>query len=329
MSNSNILIYQTEDGQTKIQARLENETVWLTIEQMAELFQKSRSTVNEHILNIYKEDELGKDESMRKIGNSDFSTKPTNFYNLDVIISIGYRVKSLQGTKFRQWATARLKEYIVKGFAMNDELLKNGGGGNYFEELLSRIRDIRSSEKVFWRKVLDIYSTSIDYDPKAELSTEFFQTVQNKMHWAVHGNTAAEIVYERVDSTKPNMGVLSFKGTKPTKQETQIAKNYLNEDELNMLNRMVTAYVEMAEIQAMSQTPMYMSNWIDRLDDFLKMTGKNILNHAGKISHDKALQKVNEEDLAYKEKTNKELSKVEEDFIKQIDFTAKMLKEKK
>ncbi|MGB5966198.1 MAG: virulence RhuM family protein, partial [Sulfurimonadaceae bacterium] len=237
-------------------------------------------------------------------------------------------VKSLQGTKFRQWATARLKEYIVKGFTMNDELLKEAGGGNYFEELLARIRDIRSSEKVFWRKVLDIYSTSIDYDSKSETSVQFFQTVQNKMHWAVHGNTAAEIVYQRADSSKSNMGLTSFKGTKPTKQEIQTAKNYLNEDELNLLNRMVTAYIEMAEIQAMGQNPMYMKDWIERLDGFLKMTGKDILSHAGKISHAKAMKKANEEYLSYKEQTKNELSKVEEDFIKQIDTTAKMLKEK-
>lgn len=323
---SNILIYQTEDGQTKIQTRLEDETVWINIDQMAELFQKSRSTINEHILNIYKEAELQKDESMRKIGNSDFSTKPTNFYNLDVIISVGYRVKSLQGTKFRQWATARLKEYIIKGFTMNDELLKQAGGGNYFEELLERIRDIRSSEKVFWRKVLDIYATSIDYDPKAESSMLFFQTVQNKMHWAVHGNTAAEIVYQRADSTKPNMGLTNFKGSKPTKQEAEIAKNYLNVDELTLLNRMVTAYIEMAEIQAMSKTPMYMKEWIARLDDFLKMTGKDILGHAGAVSHEKAIQKVNEEYLSYKEKTKNELSQVEEDFIEHLEATTKMLK---
>ena len=327
--NSNILIYQTEDGQTKIQTRLEDETVWLTIEQMAKLFQKSRSTINEHILNIYKEGELEKEVSLKKIGNSDFSTKPTNYYNLDVIISVGYRVKSLQGTKFRQWATQRLKEYIVKGFTMNDELLKEAGGGNYFEELLARIRDIRSSEKVFWRKVLDIYATSIDYDPKAETSMQFFQTVQNKMHWAAHGNTAAEIIYQRADSNKENMGLTNFKGAKPTKQEIQTAKNYLNEDELNVLNRIVTAYIEIAELQAMSQTPMYMKDWIERLDDFLKMTGKEILTHAGKISHDKAMKKAKDEYLAYKEKTKNELSKVEEDFIKQIDSTAKMLKEKK
>lgn len=325
---SNILIYQSEDGQTKIQTRLEDETVWINIDQMAELFQKSRSTINEHILNIYKEDELQKEESMRKIGNSDFSTKPTNFYNLDVIISVGYRVKSLQGTKFRQWATARLKEYIVKGFTMNDELLKQAGGGNYFEELLERIRDIRSSEKIFWRKVLDIYATSIDYDPKAESSMLFFQTVQNKMHWAVHGNTAAEIVYQRADGTKPNMGLTNFKDNKPTKQEVEIAKNYLSVDELNLLNRMVTAYIEMAEIQAMSKTPMYMKEWIARLDDFLKMTGKDILSHAGTISHEKAIEKVNKEYMSYKEKTKNELSHVEEDFIQYLETTVKILKSK-
>ncbi|MCD8544623.1 MAG: virulence RhuM family protein [Sulfurospirillum cavolei] len=252
-----------------------------------------------------------------------------NYYNLDVIISVGYRVKSLQGTKFRQWATARLKEYIVKGFTMNDELLKRAGGGNYFEELLARIRDIRSSEKIFWRKVLDIYATSIDYDPKAEQSILFFQTVQNKMHWAVHGNTAAELVYERADSTKPYMGLTHFKGTHPTRQEVSVAKNYLNEDELNLLNRMVTAYIEVAEIQAMSQTPMYMNDWIKRLDEFLKMTGKDILEHAGKMSHDKATQKAYDEYEKYKEKTKNELSRVEQDFIAYIDTTAKMLKKAK
>lgn len=329
MTNSNILIYQTEDGQTKIQTRLEDETVWLTIEQMAELFQKSRSTINEHILNIYKEGELEKDVSLKKIGNSDFSTKPTNYYNLDVIISVGYRVRSLQGTKFRQWATQRLKEYIVKGFTMNDELLKEAGGGNYFEELLARIRDIRSSEKIFWRKVLDIYATSIDYDPKAETSIRFFQTVQNKMHWAVHGNTAAEIIYQRADSSKQNMGLTNFKGVKPTKAEVQTAKNYLTEEELNVLNRIVTAYIEIAELQAMSQTPMYMKDWIERLDDFLKMTGKDILTHAGKVSHDKAMEKARKEYEKFKEKNKNELSKVEEDFIKHIESTAKMFKEKK
>jgi hypothetical protein len=326
MTNSNILIYQSEDGRTKIQTRLEDETVWLSIEQMSELFQKSRSTINEHILNIYKEGELEKESSLRKIGNSDFSTKPTNFYNLDMIISVGYRVKSPQGTKFRQWATARLKEYIVKGFTMNDELLKEVGGGTYFEELLTRIRDIRSSEKVFWRKVLDIYSTSIDYDSKAETSILFFQTIQNKMHWASHGNTAAEIVYQRADSTKENMGLLSFKGAKALKKEIEIAKNYLNEDELNILNRMVTAYLEVAEIQAMNQTPMYMKDWIDRIDDFLKMTGKDILTNAGTISHQQAMKKATTEYEKYKEQIKNSLSNVEKDFIKTIDATAKKLK---
>tara|TARA_R110002050_G_scaffold149218_1_gene275599 strand:- start:6058 stop:7047 length:990 start_codon:yes stop_codon:yes gene_type:complete len=327
-SNSQFLIYQTEDGLTKIQTRLENETVWLTIEQMAELFQKGKSTVNEHILNIYKEGELDQEASMRKIGISDFSTKPTNFYNLDVIISVGYRVKSIQGTKFRQWATARLREYIVKGFTMNDELLKEAGGGNYFDELLSRIRDIRSSEKVFWRKVLDIYATSIDYDPKADLSQTFFKTVQNKMHWAAHGQTAAEVIYQRIDASKPNLGLTNFKGEKPTKKETEVAKNYLDEKELDVLNRMVTAYLELAELQALNRKPMYMKDWASRLDDFITMTGNDILTNAGKVSHKKALQKAHEEYENYKEKMKNELSKVEKDFIKQIDLTSKKLKGK-
>lgn len=308
--SSELIIYQTEDGQTKIQTRLEDETVWLTIEQMAELFQKAKSTINEHILNIYKEGELEKETSMRKIGNSDFSTKPTNFYNLDVIISVGYRVKSLQGTKFRQWATARLKEYVVKGFTMNDDLLKEAGGGNYFDELLARIRDIRSSEKVFWRKVLDIYATSIDYDGIAEESILFFKTVQNKIHWAVHRQTAAETIYKRIDASKPHLGLTNFKGEKPTKKETEVAKNYLNEKELDVLNR----------------KPMYMKDWIKRLDDFLKMTGNDILTNAGSISHQKALDKAHNEYEKYREQTKNELSKAEKDFIKQIDTTAKKLK---
>lgn len=327
--NTEILIYQTEDGQTKVQARLENETVWLTIEQMSELFQKSRSTINEHILNIYKEGELIKDDSMRKIGISDFSTKPTNYYNLDVIISVGYRVKSIQGTKFRQWATARLREYIVKGFTMNDDLLKEAGGGNYFDELLARIRDIRSSEKVFWRKILDIYATSVDYDAKAEVSLLFFKTIQNKMHWAAHGNTAAEIVYERANANQPFLGLTNFKGDKPTKKETEIAKNYLKQDELDILNRMVTAYLEVAELQALNRKAMYMNDWSGRLDDFLTMTGNNILENAGKVSHQKALDKAHTEYGKYKEQIKNELSNVEKDFIKQIDTTTKKLKKKK
>lgn len=327
--NTEILIYQTEDGQTKVQARLENETVWLTIEQMSELFQKSRSTINEHILNIYKEGELEKEDSMRKIGISDFSTKPTNYYNLDVIISVGYRVKSIQGTKFRQWATARLREYIVKGFTMNDDLLKEAGGGNYFDELLARIRDIRSSEKVFWRKVLDIYATSVDYDAKAEISLLFFKTIQNKMHWAAHGSTAAEIVYQRANANQPFLGLTNFKGDKPTKKETEIAKNYLKKDELDVLNRMVTAYLEVAELQALNHKPMYMNDWSGRLDDFLTMTGNNILENAGKVSHQKALDKAHTEYKKYKEQIKNELSNVEKDFIKQIDTTTKKFKKKK
>jgi hypothetical protein len=324
--SSELIIYQTEDGQTKIQTRLENETVWLTIEQMATLFQKAKSTINEHILNIYKEGELEKEVSLRKIGNSDFSTKPTNYYNLDVIISVGYRVKSLQGTKFRQWATARLREYVVKGFTMNDELLKEAGGGNYFDELLSRIRNIRSSEKVFWRKVLDIYATSIDYDGRAAESILFFKTVQNKMHWASHGQTAAETIYKRINANKPNLGLTNFKGEKPTKKETEVAKNYLNEKELDILNRMVTAYLELAELQALNRKPMYMKDWTNRLDDFLTMTGNDILTNAGSISHKKALDKAHKEYEKYKEQTKNELSKAEKDFIKQIDSTSKKLK---
>jgi len=329
MENTNIIIYQTEDGNTKIETRLEDETVWLTIDQMAELFQKSRSTINEHILNIYKEQELDNEQSMRKIGISDFSTKPTNYYNLDVIISVGYRVKSHQGTKFRQWATVRLREYIVKGFALNDELLKQAGGGNYFDELLARIRDIRSSEKVFWRKVLDIYATSIDYDPKLTISIELFQTVQNKMHWAAHGQTAAEVIFSRIDAQKLNLGLTNFKGNKPTKHETEIAKNYLNEEELDVLNRMVTVYLELAELQALNRKPMYMRDWIERLDDFVKMTGNDILQNAGTISHQQALNKANAEYERYKELTKNELSEAEKHFVKHIETTAKKLNQKK
>ena len=328
MNNTNIIIYQTQDGQTKIETKLENETVWLSQEQMSELFQKSRSTINEHIKNIYKENELEESTSMKKFGNSEFAKKPTNYYNLDVIISVGYRVKSLQGTKFRQWATARLKEYIVKGFTMNDELLKSAGGGNYFKELLARIRDIRSSEKVFYRMVLDIYATSIDYDPKSDTSMLFFKTVQNKMHWATHGNTASEIIYQRVDSKKTNMGLTVFKGIHPTKQDVQIAKNYLDENELNILNRMVMAYLEIAELQALNQTPMYMKDWIEKLNDFLKMTGKDILDNAGTVSHEQAIQKAKDEYDLYKLKIKDELSFVEKDFINQLSEATKKVEGK-
>ena len=326
MKNTPLIIYQTEDGKVKIETHFENETVWLTIDQIADLFQKSRSTINEHILNIFKEQELEKESSMRKIGNSDFSTKPTNFYNLDVIISVGYRVKSHRGVHFRKWATALIKEYLIKGFAMNDELLKEAGGGNYFDELLARIRDIRSSEKVFWRKVLDVYATSIDYDPKTEQSVMVFKTIQNKMHWASHGETAAETVYKRVDSSKEHIGLTHFKGKIPTKKEVEIAKNYLAEDELNILNRMVTAFLEIAEIQALDRTPMYMTDWIKKLDVFLKMTNKDILQHSGSVSHQQAIEKAHTEYDIYKEKIKNRITQVEKDFIKQIENKTKGLK---
>ncbi len=327
MSKSEILLYQTEDGQTKIDVRLEEETVWLSQAQMSELFQKERSVVTKHIKNIFEEGEL-LEESNVQILHISGSDRPVKFYNLDVIISVGYRVKSHQGTKFRQWATSRLKEYIVKGFTMNDDLLKQAGGGNYFDELLARIRDIRSSEKVFWRKVLDIYATSIDYNPSLEMSVLFFKTVQNKMHWAAHGHTAAEIIYQRVDSVNPNLGLSSFKGKKPTKQETEVAKNYLAEDELNILNRIVTAYLELAEIQALNQEPMYMKDWIEQLDTFLKMTRKDILNHAGTISHKQALEKAHTEYQKFKKLRKNEISEVEKHFLEQVNETEKKLKDK-
>jgi hypothetical protein len=323
--NSEIIIYQTEDGKTKIQTRLENETVWLNQEQMAELFQRDRTVITKHIGNIFKEGELEEKSNVQNLHISG-SDKPVKYYNLDVIISVGYRVKSHRGTQFRIWATQRLREYIVKGFTMNDDLLKEAGGGNYFDELLARIRDIRSSEKVFWRKVLDIYATSIDYDGKAEESILFFKTVQNKIHWAAHGETAAETIYKRIDATKPHLGLTNFKGEQPTKKETEVAKNYLNEKELDVLNRMVTAYLELAELQALNRKPMYMKDWINRLDDFLTMTGNNILTNAGSISHQKALDKAHKEYEKYREQTKNELSKVEKDFIKQVEATAKKLK---
>jgi len=326
--SSEIIIYQTEDGKTKIQTRLENETVWLTQEQISELFQRDRSVITKHIGNIFKEGELEEKSNVQNLHISG-SDRPVKFYNLDVIISVGYRVKSHRGVQFRKWATTRIKEYIVKGFTMNDELLKEAGGGNYFDELLARIRDIRSSEKVFWRKVLDIYATSIDYDPNTDLSQTFFKTVQNKMHWAAHGQTAAEVIYQRIDASKPNLGLTSFKGEKPTKKETEVAKNYLNEKELDILNRMVTAYLEMAELQAMNRKPMYMKDWVARLDDFLTMTGNDILTHAGSVSHQKALDKAHSEYEKFKEQQKNELSQVEKDFIKKIENTAKQLKNKK
>lgn len=337
MENSEIIIYNSEDGLIKIQTRLEDETVWLTQVQIAELFGKARTTITDHISNVFKEGELEENMVCREFRHTTphgaiegkTQEKSVKYYNLDLIISVGYRVKSQQGTRFRQWATARLKEYIVKGFTINDDLLKQAGGGNYFEELLARIRDIRSSEKIFWRKVLDIYATSIDYDPKIETSIHFFKTVQNKMHWAAHGHTAAEIIYQRIDASKQNLGLTTLKGKKPTKQDIEIAKNYLSEEELNVLNRMVTAYLELAELQALNRKPMYMQDWIERLDDFIKLSGNDILENAGSISHDQALQKAYLEYEKYKEQTKNELSEVEKHFIETIDKTAKKLKAKK
>ncbi len=312
---TDIIIYKSDDGKTDISVHIEDETAWLTIAQMAELFEKSRSTINEHILNIYKEKELEENNSMRKIGISDFSVKPTNYYNLDVIISVGYRVKSVQGTRFRQWATQRLKEYIVKGFAMDDDRLKGIGGGNYWKELLERIRDIRSSEKVIYRQVLDLYATSIDYDPNLPESIKFFKTVQNKLHYAVNKHTAAETIYLRADAEKDFMGLTIFSGQMPKKTETKIAKNYLDEDELFRLNRMVSAFFDLAELRAQEHKQMRMKDWVEELDKFTAMYGKGTLENAGTISHDTAMQKAEDEYKKYQIKT---LSPVEKEYLETI-----------
>jgi hypothetical protein len=334
MQNNQLIIYQTEDGKVKIETHFEDETLWLNIEQLSALFQRDRSVISKHIKNIFTEGELSKKVVCANFAHTTqhgaiegkLQTKNVKHYNLDVIISVGYRVKSHRGVHFRKWATALIREYLIKGFAMNDELLKAAGGGNFFDELLARIRDIRSSEKVFWRKVLDVYATSIDYDPKIEQSILFFKTVQNKMHWASHGETAAETVYKRVDSSKEHIGLTNFKGEIPTKREVEIAKNYLSEDELNILNRMVTAFLEIAEIQALDHTPMYMADWIKQLDTFLKMTNKEILQHSGIISHQKAIEKAHSEYDIYKEKIKNRITRVEKDFIKQLDNKTKGLK---
>jgi len=320
---SEITLYTTEDGLTKINVQLENETVWLTIDQMAELFNKGRSTINEHVLNIYSENELTESDTMRKIGNSDFSTKPTNFYNLDVIISVGYRVKSVQGTRFRQWATQRLKEYIVKGFTMDDERLKNLGGGNYWKELLDRIRDIRSSEKVMYRQVLELYATATDYDPKSDQSLTFFKIVQNKLHYAAHGKTASEVIYMRVDSDKPFAGLTNFKGEQPTQAEAMIAKNYLEEKELKVLNNLVAAYFDLAELNAIEEREMRMSDYIRELDNIMSYTGRKVLDGAGTISHNQAHDKAVEEYKKYKAKT---LSSVEKEYLNVIGNLEKKAK---
>ncbi|MBP8715628.1 MAG: virulence RhuM family protein [Lachnospiraceae bacterium] len=321
MPNSNILMYTTEDGLTKIEATFENDTVWLSIDQMAELFQRDRSVIGKHVRNIFKEGELDKNLVWAKFAYTASDGKDYNvdYYNLDVIISVGYRVKSLRGTQFRIWATDILKEYIKKGFAMDDDRLKRLGGGNYFEELLSRIRDIRSSEKVFWRKVLEIYATSIDYNPDTEESIIFFKQVQNKMHWAAHKHTAAEVVFYRADAEKENMGLTSWEGNQIKKSDSEIAKNYLDDKEIDALNKIVAAYLDIAEVQALNHEPMYMKDWLQTIDDYLKMTRREILTTKGGVSHQQAIEKAHAEYDKYKKKQDDNLSPVEKDFIKSID----------
>ena len=326
-----ILMYQTSDGLTKIEVELRGETVWLSLEQMAELFQRDKSTVSRHIKNIFTEGELERSSVVANYATTaiDGKTYQVDHFNLDVIISVGYRVKSLRGTQFRIWASSILKEYMQKGFVMNDDFLKNAGGGNYFEELLARIRDIRSSEKIFYRKVLDIYATSIDYDSRAETTRIFFQTVQNKMHFAVHGQTAAELIYDRANGNKPFSGMTTWRGEIPVDSDSVVAKNYLLREELDTLNRIVMLYLEFAELQAKEQVPMYMKDWLERLDDFLKVSRKELLTHAGKISREVADRKALSEFAIYKKRTIDELSHIENHFLDSIEAKQKELEASK
>lgn len=319
MPDSKIIMYTTEDGLTKIETTFENDTVWLSIDQMSELFQRDKSVIGKHVRNIFKEGELVKETVWAKFAYtaSDGKVYQVDYYNLDVIISVGYRVKSHRGTQFRIWATGILKEYMKKGFALDDERLKNLGGGNYFDELLSRIRDIRSSEKVFWRKVLEIYATSIDYDPSAESSIEFFKHVQNKMHWAAHKHTAAEIIYQRADAEKDNMGLTSWQGPEIKRKDVEIAKNYLNEKEIDALNKIVAAYLDIAEVQALNHEPMYMKDWLETIDDYLRMTRRDILDTKGKVTHKQTIAKAHNEYEKYKEQ-QEDISVVEKHFIESI-----------
>lgn len=314
------LFYQTDDGKTRLQVRLADETVWLSLNQMADLFQRDKSVASRHIANVFAEGELVRDAVVARFATTagDGKVYDTAYFNLDVVIAVGYRVKSLRGTQFRIWATQRLREYIVKGFTMDDDRLKQRGGGSYFEELLARIRDIRSSEKEFWRKVLEIYATSIDYDPSAEASQRFFATVQNKMHWAAHGHTAAEIVHARIDGSKPQAGMTNWVGARPTKTEAGIAKNYLSPEELNALNRIVVAYLEFAEVQALNRRAMHMSDWIQKLDDFLRLGGRDVLSHLGRVSHEQAMLKAEAEFERFHRAQLAEPSQVEKDFEKAV-----------
>ena len=320
MEKSNILMYTTEDGVTKVEVTFDNDTVWLSLDQIADLFQRNKSTISRHIKNIFLEGELSRNSVVANFATtgSDGKRYHVDFYNLDVIISVGYRVKSLRGTQFRIWATNILKEYMKKGFALDDERLKNLGGGNYFDELLARIRDIRSSEKVFWRKVLEIYATSIDYNPKAESSVQFFKQVQNKMHWAAHKHTAAEVIYQRADADKDNMGLTTWSGKRIKLSDVEVAKNYLDEKELDALNKIVTAYLDIAEVHALNQEPMYMKDWLETIDDYLRMTRRDILTTKGKVTHQQALEKAHLEYEKYKRNQEYILSPVECHFLESI-----------
>ncbi len=321
--NGEIILYEWDNWQLKIEVRLQNETVWLSIDQMAQLFWKSRSTINEHILNIYEEKELLESDTLKKIGISDFSTKPINFYNLDMIISVWYRVNSKQWIQFRQWATARLKEYIIKWFTLDDERLKWNWWWNYWKELLDRIRDIRSSEKALYRQVLDLYATSIDYDPKSPISIQFFKIVQNKLHYATNQHTAAETIYERADSNKDFMGLTTFAWAMPTLADVKIAKNYLTKDELFRLNRMVSAFFDLAEIKAQEHEKMTMQDWVNELDKFTQAYWKWVLPDAWKISHEEAMEKAEKEYRNYQAKT---LSPVEIEYLNSIKDIEKKVK---
>lgn len=329
-----ILLYQTADGATRIDVRLENETVWLSQAQMAELFEKDVRTISEHISNVFEDGELNPDATIRKFRSVQVEgrrhvTRDISQYNLDVIISVGYRVKSLRGTQFRIWATKQLREYLIKGFVLDDQRFKKAGEHSYFDELLSRIRDIRSSEKIFWRKVLDIYATSIDYTPNTEASQQFFKTVQNKMHWAVHGKTAAEIIASRADSTKPNMGLTSWMGNKPERTDIEIAKNYLSEDELDTLNRLVSMYLDFAELQAKNRKPTHMKDWIAKLDDFIRLSDRELLSHAGKIKHAQAIEKAHQEYDKFYVSMIEEPSLVEQHFMAAVEVVNQLESERK
>jgi hypothetical protein len=327
-NHGEIIIYQTEDGLTNIEVKIQDETVWLTQQQMADLFQTSRTNVVEHIKHIYDEGELDENSTCRKFrqvrkeGNREVS-REMPFYNLDMIISLGYRVKSIIATNFRRWATERLKEYMIKGFTMDDERLKGNGGGNYWKELLDRIRDIRSSEKVLYRQVLDLYATSVDYDPHSEDSLRFFKIVQNKLHFAAHGHTAAEVIYERADAEKPFMGLTSFSGELPALKDIGIAKNYLTENELRILNNLVSGYFDLAEINALEHKPMYMSDYVEQLDSVLTSGNRKLLTGSGKVSHDQAMKKAKEEYRKYQEITITPVEQAYLDTIKEAGESAK------